>query len=88
MKAKFMSRATHVQNESRRGFVKEPAPYSTNPQYRCRLVDRLEVEPITSQRAIGRTIRSGASPRESIQIVGVVGDIRSLGSGEPAPPAV
>ena len=37
---------------------------------------------------IGRTIRFGASPRESIQIVGVVGDIRSLGPGEPAPPAV
>src|SRR5207244_2951399 len=32
---------------------------------------------------IGRTIRFGASPRESIQIVGVVGDIRSLGPGEP-----
>jgi putative ABC transport system permease protein len=37
---------------------------------------------------IGRTIRFGASPRESIHIVGVVGDIRSLGPGEPAPPAV
>ena len=37
---------------------------------------------------IGRTIRFGANPRESIQVVGVVGDIRSLGPGEPAPPAV
>ncbi|PYR52577.1 MAG: hypothetical protein DMF89_02355 [Acidobacteria bacterium] len=37
---------------------------------------------------IARTIRFGASPREAIQIVGVVGDIRSLGPGEPAPPAV
>jgi predicted permease len=37
---------------------------------------------------IGRIIRFNARPRESIQIVGVVGDIRSLGPGEPAPPAV
>jgi putative ABC transport system permease protein len=37
---------------------------------------------------IGRTIRFAARPRESIQIVGVVGDVRSLGPGEPAPPAV
>jgi putative ABC transport system permease protein len=37
---------------------------------------------------IGRTIRFGARPRESIHIVGIVGDIRSLGPGEPAPPAV
>jgi putative ABC transport system permease protein len=37
---------------------------------------------------IGRTIHFNARPRESIQIVGVVGDIRSLGPGEPAPPAV
>jgi predicted permease len=37
---------------------------------------------------IGRTIRFGASPREPMQIVGVVGDTRSLGPGEPAPPAV
>jgi putative ABC transport system permease protein len=37
---------------------------------------------------IGRTIRFGARNRESIEIVGVVGDIRSLGPGEPAPPAV
>jgi hypothetical protein len=37
---------------------------------------------------IGRTIRFAATPRESLRIVGVVGDIRSLGPGEPAPPAV
>jgi predicted permease len=37
---------------------------------------------------IGRTIRFNASPREPLQIVGVVGDVRSLGPGEPAPPAV
>jgi len=37
---------------------------------------------------IGRAIRFNVSPRESIQIVGVVGDVRSLGPGEPAPPAV
>ena len=37
---------------------------------------------------IGGAIRFGATPRESIQVVGVVGDIRSLGPGVPAPPAV
>lgn len=37
---------------------------------------------------IGRTIRFNANPREAIRIVGVVGDVRSLGPGEPAPPAV
>jgi putative ABC transport system permease protein len=37
---------------------------------------------------IGATIRFNARTRESIRIVGVVGDIRSLGPGEPAPPAV
>ena len=37
---------------------------------------------------IGRTIRFGFRPRDPIQIVGVVGDVRSLGPGEPAPPAV
>ncbi len=37
---------------------------------------------------IGRAIRFGFRPRDAIQIVGVVGDVRSLGPGEPAPPAV
>jgi putative ABC transport system permease protein len=37
---------------------------------------------------IGKTIRFGFRPRDGIQIVGVVGDVRSLGPGEPAPPAV
>jgi len=37
---------------------------------------------------IGRTIRFAATPRDALRIVGVVGDIRSLGPGEPAPPAV
>jgi predicted permease len=37
---------------------------------------------------IGRIIRFGARAQESIEIVGIVGDIRSLGPGVPAPPAV
>jgi hypothetical protein len=37
---------------------------------------------------IGATIRFNARTRESIRIVGVVGDVRSLGPGEPAPPAI
>jgi putative ABC transport system permease protein len=37
---------------------------------------------------IGSTVRFGFRPRDAIQIVGVVGDVRSLGPGEPAPPAI
>jgi len=35
---------------------------------------------------IGRTIRY--NPQQSIQIVGIVGDVRSIGANEPAPPAI
>src|SRR5215813_6888394 len=38
---------------------------------------------------IGRTIRYGwQEPNNPIQIVGIVGDVRSQGAGRPAPPAV
>jgi putative ABC transport system permease protein len=38
---------------------------------------------------IGRTIRYGwQDPHNPIQIVGIVGDVRSQGAGRPAPPAV
>ncbi|MGH9374223.1 MAG: FtsX-like permease family protein, partial [Vicinamibacterales bacterium] len=35
---------------------------------------------------VGRTIRY--DPQQSIQIVGIVGDVRSMGATEPAPPAI
>jgi putative ABC transport system permease protein len=37
---------------------------------------------------IGSTFRFGFRPRDVIHIVGVVGDVRSLGPGKPAPPTV